>query len=43
MTDYLKQCFAVIHGINSRLTIGGGVLLLVIAGQGLLAYLQPFA
>lgn len=30
------------QAVNPRLTIGGGILTLVLAGEAMLAYLRPF-
>lgn len=43
MTDTINRYFAAMEGINPRLTIGSGVLMLAMAGKGLVVYLQPFA
>ena len=37
-TAYLNR----IQGVNPRLTIGGGMLTLIVASEGMLAYLRPF-
>jgi len=43
MAKTLARHFASVQSINRRLTVGGGMLSLIVIGQGLLAYLRPFA
>lgn len=41
MTQVLEKYTASFQAMNSRVKVGGGVLSLVLAGQGLMAYFAP--
>jgi hypothetical protein len=43
MAATLALYMAPVQALNRRLKVGGGMLALVVLGEGLLAYLRPFA